>query len=95
MLLSSTRLKEKTPYERILSQTDKDLVKMELDMAWVLKGGKDPLELFKEHPGRFPLWHMKDYDLTKDAIVVLGEGEVDYERILHRSRTCRNETHVL
>ena len=28
----------KTPYERILSQTDKELVKMEMDMAWVLKG---------------------------------------------------------
>jgi sugar phosphate isomerase/epimerase len=72
----------KTPYERILSQTDKNQVKMELDMAWVLKGGKDPLELFNEHQGRFPLWHMKDYDLKKNAIVALGDGEVDFKRIL-------------
>ncbi len=72
----------RSPYERILSQTDKDLVKMELDMAWALKGGKDPLQLFDEHPGRFPLWHMKDYDLSKDGIVRLGDGEVNYKRIL-------------
>jgi len=72
----------RSPYERILSQTDKDLVKMELDMAWALKGGRDPLQLFDEHPGRFPLWHMKDYDLTKDGIVRLGDGEVDFKRIL-------------
>ena len=55
---------------------------MELDMAWALKGGRDPLQLFDEHPGRFPLWHMKDYDLTKDGIVRLGDGEVDFKRIL-------------
>ena len=72
----------RSPYERILSQTDKDLVKMELDMAWALKGGRDPLELFDEHPGRFPLWHMKDYDLVKDTIVRLGDGEVNFKRIL-------------
>ena len=72
----------KTPYERILSQTDKDMVKMEMDMAWVLKGGMDPLEMFKQHPGRFPLWHMKDYNLGDDGIVGIGEGNVDFKRIL-------------
>ena len=72
----------KTPYERILSQTDKDMVKMEMDMGWVTKAGKDPLQLFKENPGRFPLWHFKDYDLKNDNIVIAGEGDVDFKRIM-------------
>jgi hypothetical protein len=29
------------------------------DLAWATKGGKDPVELFKQNPGRFPLWHVK------------------------------------
>jgi sugar phosphate isomerase/epimerase len=24
--------------------------------------GHDPLQLFKEHPGRFKMWHVKDMD---------------------------------
>ena len=47
------------PYELFLSQTK---MKMELDLAWAIKGGKDPVELFKQNPGRFPLWHVKDLD---------------------------------
>ncbi|MBD0280544.1 MAG: sugar phosphate isomerase/epimerase, partial [Flavisolibacter sp.] len=47
------------PFDYILSNTDKNLVKMELDLAWATKAGQDPLELFKLHPGRYPLWHAK------------------------------------
>ncbi len=72
----------KTPYERILSQTDKDMVKMEMDMGWVLAGGMDPLEMFAEHPGRFPLFHFKDYKLSSESIVRAGEGDVDFARIM-------------
>jgi sugar phosphate isomerase/epimerase len=45
-----------------LSETDPMLVKMELDLAWAIKAGKDPVAMFKQHPGRFPLWHVKDLD---------------------------------
>jgi sugar phosphate isomerase/epimerase len=52
----------KKPYNIFLSQTNADEVKMELDLAWAIKGGSDPVELFKQNPGRFPLWHVKDLD---------------------------------
>ena len=45
------------PYD-ILRATDSDLVKMEMDIYWVSKAGQDPVSLFKQHPGRFPLWHV-------------------------------------
>ncbi|HLK98920.1 MAG TPA: TIM barrel protein, partial [Hymenobacter sp.] len=71
----------KTPYELILSQTDKDLVKMELDLAWATKAGKDPVELFKGQPGRFPLWHIKDIKSDLKTITEVGNGVVDFKHI--------------
>lgn len=69
------------PYELILSQTDKNLVKMELDLGWTLKAGKDPVALFKQHPGRFPLWHVKDMDAGFEKILEVGTGSFDFKRI--------------
>ena len=71
----------KRPYDLILSQTDENMVKMELDLAWATKASQDPLELFKGHPGRFPLWHVKDYDLKNNKITEIGNGSVDFKRI--------------
>jgi len=69
----------KTPYELILSQTDKDMVKMEIDLAWAAKAKQNPVELFKGNPGRFPLWHVKDYDLVNNKITGIGQGSVDFK----------------
>ncbi len=76
------------PYDLILGQTDKDLVKMELDLAWAVKAGQDPAKLFEGNPGRFPLWHIKDFDLQKDTIVRVGEGDVDFKSIFEQSETA-------
>lgn len=70
----------KTPYELILSQTDKDLVKMELDLAWATKAGKDPVELFKGQPGRFPLLHVKDIKSDLKTITEVGNGVVNFKK---------------
>lgn len=66
------------PYELFLLQTK---IKMELDLAWAIKGGTDPVELFNQNKGRFPLWHVKDLDATKEKILPVGEGTIDYKRI--------------
>jgi sugar phosphate isomerase/epimerase len=58
----------------LLKETDANNVKMELDLAWAIKGGQDPVELFKQNPGRFPLWHVKD--LTADFKEILPVGVV-------------------
>lgn len=78
----------KTPYELILSQTDKELVKMELDLAWATKAGKDPIALFKEQPGRFPLWHIKDIKQDLKTITEVGNGVVDFKRIFTAAKTA-------
>ena len=70
------------PYDVLLNQTDKNLVKMELDLYWATKAGHDPLALFKAHPGRFPLWHVKDMDKTdKKDFTEVGNGSIDFKKI--------------
>ncbi len=73
------------PYELFLSQTK---MQMELDLAWATKGGKDPVELFNQHPGRFPLWHVKDLDAARETVLPLGEGNIDYKRIFEAASTA-------
>ena len=69
------------PFDYILSNTDKELVKMELDLAWATKANQDPVELFKMHPGRYPLWHVKDLDKNTKNPTEVGSGIVDFKRI--------------
>ncbi|MVM34191.1 TIM barrel protein [Spirosoma sp. HMF4905] len=78
----------KTPYDLILSQTDKELVKMELDLAWAVKAGKDPVKLFQEHPGRFPLWHTKDIKSDLKTITEVGNGVVDFKSAFAAAKTA-------
>jgi sugar phosphate isomerase/epimerase len=47
---------------------------MELDLAWATKAKQDPVELFKLHPGRYPLWHVKDLDKTTMMPAEVGTG---------------------
>jgi sugar phosphate isomerase/epimerase len=69
------------PYD-ILLATDKELVKMEMDIYWIKKAGQDPVALFNAHPGRFPLWHVKDMDKTpQQSFTEVGNGIIDFREI--------------
>ncbi|HEY8658527.1 MAG TPA: sugar phosphate isomerase/epimerase [Hanamia sp.] len=69
------------PYD-ILLGTDKDLVKMEMDIYWIKRAGQDPIELFKKHPGRFALWHVKDMDKTpQEDFAEVGSGIINFKEI--------------
>ena len=74
-------------YDIFLNNTDKDLVKMEMDLYWVVRAGYDPVELFKKHPGRFPLWHVKDMDKTdRTKNTEVGNGSVDFKTIFANAK---------
>jgi sugar phosphate isomerase/epimerase len=74
------------PFDYILDNTDKDLVKMELDLAWATKAKQDPVALFKLHPGRYPLWHVKDLDKNTMNPAEVGTGVVDFKRIFDNAK---------
>lgn len=73
-------------YDYFLSQVSADILKMELDLGWTLKAGVDPVQLFKRHKGRFPLWHVKDMDAAGN-IVPFGDGVYDFKPIFHAAKT--------
>lgn len=69
-----------TGYEILLNETDKNLVCFELDLYWVVRSGNDPLQLFKENPGRFKMWHVKDMDKQNQALnTEVGSGLIDFK----------------
>ncbi|MFC4211394.1 TIM barrel protein [Pedobacter lithocola] len=71
-----------TGYEILLKGTDKKLVDFELDLYWVVRSGKDPVQLFKENPGRFTMWHVKDMDKTKkEWNTEVGQGSINFKSI--------------
>lgn len=77
----------KFPFNVLLEQTDKDLVKFELDLYWTSKANQDPIALFNQHPGRFPLWHVKDMGKTPDKnITEVGNGSIDFKKIFAQSK---------
>lgn len=74
------------PYD-ILLTADKDLVKMEIDLYWMKKAGQDAIKLFHEHPGRFPLWHIKDMDNTAEQnFTEVGNGIINFKEIFKYKR---------
>ncbi len=73
------------PYDLFLADLNKE-IKMELDLAWCSKAGVDPVDLFKKHPGRFPLWHVKDMDKEFKTILPVGSGVIDFKRIFANAK---------
>ncbi|QDK79825.1 sugar phosphate isomerase/epimerase [Spirosoma sp. KCTC 42546] len=79
----------KLPYDVLLSGTDKNLVKLELDLYWATFANQDPVALFKKHPGRFPLWHIKDMEKTAErAFAPVGTGSINFQRIFDAKKTA-------
>jgi len=75
-------------YDVLLNNTDPKLVHMELDLGWVAATGNDPLQYFKNYPGRFELWHLKDMDLQKKHSTEFGKGGLQILEILkHRKQS--------
>jgi sugar phosphate isomerase/epimerase len=76
---------ELIPYDYFLAQLSKDIM-LELDLAWATKAGVDPVKLFKNNPGRFPMWHVKDLDTEFKNILPVGEGTIDFKRIFDNTK---------
>lgn len=75
------------PYNELLDKISPDHLKFELDLGWATVAGADPVELFKKHPGRFPLWHVKDISVETKQPVEVGKGMVDFKRIFSAAKS--------
>jgi len=78
---------ETTGYDILLKETDPNAVKFELDLYWVVRSGNDPVKLFTDHPGRFPMWHVKDMDKANNTInTEVGSGTIDFKKIYENAK---------
>ncbi|QJR81345.1 sugar phosphate isomerase/epimerase [Alteromonas pelagimontana] len=73
------------PYDVLLNDVQADLMAMEMDIFWVVKAKQDPLAYFKQYPGRFKLWHVKDMDKAGNFADV-GTGTIDFAPIFAQSK---------
>ena len=70
-------------YDIIMRETDPALVKLQMDLYWILHSSKlSPSELFSRQPGRFVMWHIKDMDKISRDYSELGNGSIDFTVIL-------------
>ena len=82
-----TPLEGRLPYDLLLERMDPALVKLELDLYWIVKGGADPLKYFARQPGRFHLLHVKDMDSTPQKYFTeVGRGVIDFKTIFAHAR---------
>lgn len=76
-------------YDQLIEDTDPSLVTMELDIAWVVAAGFDPVAYLKKHPERFSLLHIKDVkhdiktvvDVVETTTTEVGSGKVDWKAL--------------
>jgi len=75
----------KLPYDILLNNTDPNLVKMEMDLYWIVNAGADPLAYFSRYPGRFPLVHVKGRAKNGDITEVKADNSIDWKAIFAQS----------
>jgi len=91
-----TKFENTTGYEVLLNETDKNIVDFEMDLYWVVRSGNDPLQLFKDHPGRFKMWHVKDMDKANPSFnAAIGQGTIDFKTIFANAKQSGMERFFL
>lgn len=74
-------------YELIANETDPKLVKLQMDMYWVMHAGKrTPKQLVESHKGRYTMWHLKDMHTVSRDYTELGNGSIDYTKIMPKPK---------
>lgn len=76
-----------TALEILLDHTKPENLKLEMDAAWVSRGGQDPVRFLQKYPGRIYAIHAKDnaaIGIRDDEMnfAPLGEGLLDWQAIL-------------
>jgi sugar phosphate isomerase/epimerase len=71
------------PYDLVLAETDPALVKMQIDVYWLVRGGRAPVDELRRLAGRVATLHLKDMDATPGrGITTVGKGTIDFVAVL-------------
>ena len=75
----------RTAFDILTDETDPDLVHLELDLFWVTRGARDPVDIIEQNKGRILQYHVKDMDQA-GSFSDPGQGLIDFARIFELSR---------
>jgi sugar phosphate isomerase/epimerase len=75
-------------------------VVLELDLAWVVRGGQNPLELLKRYQGKVPRIHVKDIapqgeNADEDGWADVGHGTLDWSTLLPAARAAGTDWFIV
>jgi sugar phosphate isomerase/epimerase len=84
-------------YDYLLTNTDKELVKFEIDCGWMSVAGQSPADYMTRYPGRFRMLHIKDFlkpaapyttagSANRPKGTELGRGFVQYQPIFDAAK---------
>ena len=73
------QIEGQTIYDLMLENSSPDHIFFEMDVYWVKRGGKDPVEYLKKYPNRFPVLHIKD------ETAIGASGTIDFKPIFEQA----------
>ena len=79
-------LEGQIPMDMLLKELDPSVI-MELDLYWISRVSKDPVEFFTKNKGRVHLWHVKDMEDSKEKVFApVGTGTIDFKPIFEKAK---------
>jgi sugar phosphate isomerase/epimerase len=83
-------------FDQIMKNTDPALVKLEIDLYWLVQAGVEPAAFLKKYRDRIRLLHVKDRvsgaptsyaeDATAEHFTELGKGSIPWRALLTQAR---------
>ena len=83
------KVEGKTMYDVMLENTDPEYVFFEMDVFWTVWRQNSPVNYFKKYPGRFKMFHIKDYREIGQS------GMVGYDAIFNNADKAGMENFVV
>jgi sugar phosphate isomerase/epimerase len=81
-------------YDQLLAATSPQQLRLELDLGWVLVGGRDPASTIRSYAERVDLLHIKD--MVKDPAsptgfrcVEIGQGQIDWRGVFEAAHAVK------
>jgi len=83
------KVEDSVMYDYMIQNTAPEYVFYQIDLYWAVRGGASPVAYFKQYPGRFKMFHVKD---DKE----IGQsGMVGFDAIFHNAATAGLQDYVI
>lgn len=82
--------------EWLLQEIDPAILTMEMDLYWVCFARQNPLDWFKNYPGRWELCHAKDMaDTETRETIEFGDGILDFQEMFKKSKQAGLKYYII